>query len=43
MIYDIQIESLNCTALMFATYEGHTDIVKLLLSQEGIDINSKDI
>ena len=33
----------NQTALIIAAYEGYTDIIKLLLSQEGIDINSKDI
>ena len=31
------------TALMIATENGHTEIVKILLEQEGIDINAKDI
>ena len=28
---------------MLASENGHLEIVKILLSQEGIDINSKDI
>ena len=28
---------------MFASKRGHTKIVKLLVEQEGIDINAKDI
>ena len=27
---------------MYASENGHTEIVKLLLEQEGIDINTKD-
>lgn len=30
------------TALMWACYRGHTEIVKLLLQQKGIDINPMD-
>ena len=28
---------------MYASANGHTEIVKLLLKQEGIDINIKDV
>ena len=31
------------TALMCASIGGNTEIVKMLLEQEGIDINSKTI
>ena len=31
------------TALIWASYYGHTEIVKILVEQEGIDINAKDI
>ena len=30
-------------ALMHASNKGHTEIVKILVEQEGIDINAKDI
>ena len=30
------------TALMIASEKGHTEIVKLLLGKEGIDINAKE-
>ena len=33
----------NMTALIIATLFGQTEIVELLLEQEGIDINIKDI
>ena len=33
----------NETALICAVSEGKTEIVELLLKQEGIDINMKDI
>ena len=33
----------NHTPLMVAACKGHKEIVELLLRQEGIDINSKDI
>ena len=33
----------NWTALIIATINCHKEIVELLLKQEGIDINSKDI
>ena len=33
----------NKTALICAAYKGHKEIVELLLNQEEIDINSKDI
>ena len=28
---------------MFATEFGHTEIVKILLAKEGIDVNAKDV
>ena len=31
------------TALMKASWNGHTEIVKILVEQEGININAKDI
>ena len=31
------------TALILASYNGHKEIVELLLRQEGIDINIKEI
>ena len=31
------------TALMYASVCGHTEIVKILLEQSGIDINAKDV
>ena len=33
----------NSTALICAAYEGHKEIVELLLRQEGIDINIQNI
>ena len=33
----------NMTALIYAVSEGHLEIVELLISQEDIDINMKDI
>ena len=33
----------NDTALIWAAMEGHKEIVELLISQEGIDINIQDI
>ena len=36
-------QTFNKTALIHATEEGHEEIVELLISQEGIDINMKDI
>ena len=33
----------NWTALIYAAYNGRTEIVRLLLAQTGIDINIKDI
>ena len=33
----------NETPLLFASKNGHTEIVQLLLSQPGIEINCKDI
>ena len=32
----------NWTPLIHSAYEGHKDIVKLLLSQPGIEINCKN-
>ena len=34
---------LLCTALMYASKNGHTEIVKIFIEQEGININAKDI
>ena len=31
------------TSLMGASYFGHTETVKILVAQEGIDINAKNI
>ena len=31
--------TINWTPLIYASYEGHTEIVRLLISQPGIDIN----
>ena len=36
-------QTFNKTALIHAAEEGHEEIVELLISQEGIDINMKDI
>lgn len=33
----------NSTPLIFASSQGHTDIVDLLLSQQGIEISCKEI
>lgn len=33
----------NNTPLIEAAFEGQTDIIKLLLSLQGIEINSKNI
>ena len=33
----------NRTGLICAAYEGHKEIVELLIRQEGIDINIQDI
>lgn len=33
----------NYTALIYAADKGHTEIVRLLLKQEGIEINNKNI
>ena len=37
------LRKLYMTALMSATRGGHTEIVKLLLEQEGIDINTQGV
>ena len=37
------ITTFNRTALVFAASKGHTEVVKLLLAQENIDINLKTI
>ena len=38
-----KLYKLYFTALMFASCNGNTEIVKLLVEQEGIDINSQNI
>lgn len=43
MIYGIKNRIFNQTALSRAAFEGHAEIVELLLSQDAIDINCKDI
>jgi ankyrin repeat protein len=37
---DVNTRLIGTTALMVASYQGHTDIVKLLL-EKGVDVNSK--
>lgn len=37
------ILTFNRTALIFAALKGHTEVVRLLLEQENIDINLKSI
>lgn len=34
---------LNKTALIFASSNGHTEVVQLLINKGGFDINDKDI
>ena len=34
---------LNKTALIYASAKGHTEIVKILVEQEGIDVKAEDI
>ena len=34
---------LSNTALILASKNGHTEIAKLLIEQEGIDINTQDV
>ena len=43
IFYGILFAYLNYTALMYAVGYGFTEIVRLLLAQEGIDINIKNI
>ena len=43
MIYKIYLKYLNKSALIHAAEKGHAEIIELLLKQEGIDINMKDI
>ena len=33
----------NITALIWAVWKGHKEIVEVLMKQEGIDINIQDI
>lgn len=42
-IQKIQIEYLNCTALIWAAANGYTEIVKQLLLQPKIDFNCINI
>ena len=41
--YQIWHKHFNETALIGAAKKNHADIVRLLLEQEGIDVNIKDI
>lgn len=43
MVYGIYIKHLNKSALFFAACRNHTEVFKLLLEQEGIDINIQTI
>ena len=43
MIYGIYPKHLNKTALIAASCFNNTEIIKLLLAQERIDINIQDI
>ena len=43
MIYWSLTRTFNDTALIHAAEKGHKEIVELLISQEGIDINSQNI
>ena len=36
-------QTFNYTPLIWAALKGHSEIVETLLSQEGIEINCKDI
>ena len=40
---EFKLEYLNATILTFAAFKGYTEIVKELISREGIDLNIKDI
>ena len=42
-IYEIFNRTFNYTPLNSASYQGHKEVVELLLKQPGIDIESKDI
>ena len=42
-IYEIFNRTFNYTPLNSAAYQGHKEVVELLLKQPGIDIESKDI
>lgn len=43
LIYGIEFDCLNSTALIFAAGFGHYEVVERLLSQPGIDINCVNI
>lgn len=43
VIYGIEFKYLNRTPLIFASKEGHLNIVSILLVQQGIDVNCRDI
>lgn len=38
-----KLDYVNDTALICAAYKGNLEIVRLLVEQEGIDINFKDV
>ena len=40
--YNWNLFKLFETALILASFDGHTEIVRLLLAHEGIDVNAKD-
>ena len=42
-IYGIPLRLFHCNPLISASFEGHFEIVKLLLSQPGIEINCQTI
>lgn len=43
IIHGIEFQLINDTPLLNASKSGYTDIVRLLLSQPGIEINCKNL
>ena len=43
IIYGIEFKDINYSPLISASQNGHTEVVRLLLSQPGIEINHKNI